>query len=401
MFGKWRSLINHQKNSMAIVWQSIFIILIITAQTSFAQQLTALNDSNIRQAIEAWNNEPERAVATYGRIEHWDVSNVTDMSRLFDGATTFDSDLSNWDVSRVTSLAFCFTQATAFQGNGLSQWNTASLVNMDGIFSFATSFNGDISSWKVDNLQSMDYAFRHATSFNANISKWNTSSLKHMAFAFQMATSFDQDLSSWNIMDVEDMEGAFSNARSFHQQLCWNIGNNTLADHLFCESQGSLDESCADDYVYENMDLRCSPKNGYEYDTAGSQSSTTSSGTGNGSPTKDTFDDSVSDTASPPSEGTDHRGYHPQETATVAPPLSSSASTGSELSASSSTGEDLKALKYTAIIFASLAIILVVVLSPLVTWKVWKQKKENEDACTVVDTASLAEQEEERGTSWV
>ena len=51
------------------------------------------------------------------------MSNVTDMSEMFDDAKSFNGDISKWDVSSVT--------------------------NMRGLFSHAELFNGDISKWDV------------------------------------------------------------------------------------------------------------------------------------------------------------------------------------------------------------------------------------------------------------
>ena len=48
-----------------------------------------------------------------------DLSSVTDMSWMFNGASSFNGDISEWDVSGVT--------------------------DMSGMFAYATSFNGDIS----------------------------------------------------------------------------------------------------------------------------------------------------------------------------------------------------------------------------------------------------------------
>ena len=44
----------------------------------------------------------------YGNISHWDVSNVTDMYRMFYDCTNFNSDISSWDVSNVTNMDCMF-----------------------------------------------------------------------------------------------------------------------------------------------------------------------------------------------------------------------------------------------------------------------------------------------------
>jgi len=45
--------------------------------------------------------------AAESNIGQWDVSNVTDMRRLFFGATSFVQDIGSWDVSNVLECAAC------------------------------------------------------------------------------------------------------------------------------------------------------------------------------------------------------------------------------------------------------------------------------------------------------
>ena len=51
-------------------------------------------------------SKKDAATKTYGPIENWDISEVTDLSNLFFEKTTFNSDLSRWDVSRVTKMVY-------------------------------------------------------------------------------------------------------------------------------------------------------------------------------------------------------------------------------------------------------------------------------------------------------
>ena len=46
----------------------------------------------------------EVATKTYGPIENWDVSEVTDISYLFYHKRTMNADLSSWNVSQVTTM---------------------------------------------------------------------------------------------------------------------------------------------------------------------------------------------------------------------------------------------------------------------------------------------------------
>ena len=69
-----------------------------------------------------------------------DVSNITDMSRLFYYRVDTNFDVSAWDVSKV--------------------------VNMNGIFSGADGFNCPLNNWDVSNVETMIDMFSGAMSFN-------------------------------------------------------------------------------------------------------------------------------------------------------------------------------------------------------------------------------------------
>ena len=71
--------------------------------------------TQLQDALAFWSLDATTAVNTYGPISEWDVSRVTDMSRLFEGATSFDGDISKWDVSSVTDMSLMFWGATSFR----------------------------------------------------------------------------------------------------------------------------------------------------------------------------------------------------------------------------------------------------------------------------------------------
>ena len=48
------------------------------------------------------------ALDSYGEIDLWDVSLITDMSALFEGKANFNTDIYTWDVSNVTNMQSMF-----------------------------------------------------------------------------------------------------------------------------------------------------------------------------------------------------------------------------------------------------------------------------------------------------
>ena len=142
-----------------------------------------------------------------GNFNDIDTSLITDMSKLF-LMSDFNGDISKWDVSNVTDMSYMFFGATSFNGD-LSSWDISNVKNMSGMFNGATSFNGNISSWDVSNVNRMGSMFNGATSFNQELSSWDVSNVVNMSGMFNGATSFNQDLSDWDVSNGTDMRSMF------------------------------------------------------------------------------------------------------------------------------------------------------------------------------------------------
>ena len=59
---------------------------------------TPLTDSNFQSALNTWFGDEAYAIATYGHIQDWNTSAVTNMSAAFVNRSDFNEDISNWDV---------------------------------------------------------------------------------------------------------------------------------------------------------------------------------------------------------------------------------------------------------------------------------------------------------------
>merc|ERR1712032_1633980 len=110
----------------------------ITTPTAFSSQ------AELRDAVDTClklSPEGDCKKGPHGPIAIWDVSSMTDMTRLFASrSNSFNGDISEWDVSSVT--------------------------DMSSMFLHASSFNRDISKWDVSRVTSMDFMFFDATSFD-------------------------------------------------------------------------------------------------------------------------------------------------------------------------------------------------------------------------------------------
>ena len=78
-------------------------------------------------------------------LNGWDVSQVEDMTSMFEMASSFNQPLDNWDVSSVDSFAAMFQRATSFN-QPLNMWEIDYFANTDFMFHCADSFNKDWAS---------------------------------------------------------------------------------------------------------------------------------------------------------------------------------------------------------------------------------------------------------------
>ncbi len=114
-------------------------------------------------------------------ISIWDVSNVIDMSYLFQNASSFNQDISPWDVSNVRTMESMFKDATSFKQD-ISNWNPYLCTNMIDIFSGVDinnpdsidnqdNYNAMLESWGVTKLSNM----QSNVTFNGGNSKYSSS----------------------------------------------------------------------------------------------------------------------------------------------------------------------------------------------------------------------------------
>ncbi|MEQ9299327.1 MAG: LamG-like jellyroll fold domain-containing protein, partial [Cyclobacteriaceae bacterium] len=248
------------------------------------------NSSKIR-TIEQWGDIAWESMGsafqgcrelTYNASDSPDLSSVTDMSFMFNKATSFDGDLSGWDVSTITTMQSMFDEATTFNQdiNGwevtlvenfnrmfaaadnfnqpLDSWDVVGATDMSGMFAFtdesfsfnqpldgwgtklnglitvqgmfqqADAFNQDLNSWDVSTVQNFDRMFTSTDLFDGNISGWTLTAADGMSQMFSGAEAFNSDITGWGVGNVTNMSGMFSNAAVFDQDIGgWNVSSVT------------------------------------------------------------------------------------------------------------------------------------------------------------------------------
>jgi len=162
-----------------------------------------------------------------GAIGNWDVSSVTDMTRVFVSSQSFNQPIGNWDTSSVTTMERMFNDSRAFN-QPIGNWDTSSVTTMSQMFDNARAFNQPIGNWDTSSVTTMYQMFNESLVFNQNIGSWNTSSVNNTYRMFSQASAFNQDIGDWDVSSVTNMRDMFYLSTAFNQDIGdWDVSNTT------------------------------------------------------------------------------------------------------------------------------------------------------------------------------
>tara|TARA_B100001093_G_scaffold317410_1_gene302800 strand:+ start:736 stop:13770 length:13035 start_codon:yes stop_codon:yes gene_type:complete len=147
--------------------------------------------AQLQTAVNEWVLDETNAILTYGDINTWDVTNVTDMSDLFNfDIYTLDGSYGPLDHPKIPNALYStYSEGQSFPNK---------------------LFNSDISNWDVSNVTNMKQMFYNCEAFNQPIGNWNTSNVENFAgilgggshggqdiYGATASPAFDQDISGW------------------------------------------------------------------------------------------------------------------------------------------------------------------------------------------------------------
>tara|TARA_R110001592_G_scaffold84138_3_gene248966 strand:- start:277 stop:936 length:660 start_codon:yes stop_codon:yes gene_type:complete len=174
-----------------------------------------LTKPQLQTGVDLWISDRASAISTYGQINTWNVTAITNMFNLFNGETTFNDDISSWDVSNVTTMNSMFRGATSFNQD-ISGWNIGSLNEMQFMFYDAYAFNQNLSSWNVSSVVSMRETFKNSglstINYSAKLSSWSSravisnvelglGTIKYSASALSGRNTLTSTPNDWQITD--------------------------------------------------------------------------------------------------------------------------------------------------------------------------------------------------------
>ena len=198
--------------------------------------------------IEDWDTSEvtNMSYAFYGRssfnqsLNSWNMENVTTTKRMFQSAAAFNQDISGWNMENVTTTQSMFEEASSFN-QPLNSWNMEQVITTESMFQSAAAFNQDINNWYTPKLNNTDKMFFSASLFNKKINNWYVVNVTSMESMFQDATSFDQSLNLWNMRKVESTKSMFQDATAFNQNISsWILPSLTDATMMFQNAESFI-----------------------------------------------------------------------------------------------------------------------------------------------------------------
>ena len=147
-------------------WWLVRLFVVVLCASMIVEGFDALPDLNpttpgLRSILLYWadgGSKRDSVEKKYGPIQEWDLSQVTDMTQLFDRQSP-----SPW-------VPFPDFNAD------ISQWNTMGIISMEKMFYGQNEFNSIVSAWDVSQVTTMAGMFHSAEKFNRGKKLLNTSS---------------------------------------------------------------------------------------------------------------------------------------------------------------------------------------------------------------------------------
>lgn len=158
-------------------------------------------------------------------LNGWDVSNVTDFTRVFASCAAFNQDLDQWKPLAATSFEEMFSMCDRFNGK-IGDWFNASTKTVRRMFYLARYFNQPLDHLDTSGIEDFSEMFASAYSFNQPLGNWDVTGATTLRKMFNRASVFNQPLGLWSVGHLPSaaFEGMFDSASAYKQDLTlWDV----------------------------------------------------------------------------------------------------------------------------------------------------------------------------------
>ena len=137
-----------------------------------------------------------------------DVSELNDLSSIFDGLKIEVVDISGWDTSNVTTMAYMFTECEDIKKIiGIENLDVSKLQSANAMFYGCQNLvELDLTNWNPILLNSAWNMFSYCSNLKIikNIENWQLPNIKNVSYMFYKCTKLDVDLSNWNLSNLKN-----------------------------------------------------------------------------------------------------------------------------------------------------------------------------------------------------
>ena len=121
--------------------------------------------------------------------------------------------LGDIDTSAITDMSWLFFYNWRKDFSGIESWDVSSVTNMSRMFYNHKNFNQPLNNWDVSSVTDMSGMFADCKNFNQPLNNWDVSSVTDMSVMFAGCENFNQPLNNWNVSSVTDMSGMFDDCK--------------------------------------------------------------------------------------------------------------------------------------------------------------------------------------------
>ena len=142
-------------------------------------------------------------------LSHFNTTELTDMSHLFDGCTELEAITfgNSFNKTKVANMSHLFYNCISLISINLSKLNTESVTKMSYLFAYCSGLTEiNLNTFNTENVEKMEGMFMKCEKLTSlNLAKFKTPSLKKMTLMFSGCSSLlALDISNFNLTKTSD-----------------------------------------------------------------------------------------------------------------------------------------------------------------------------------------------------
>ena len=194
-------------------------------------------------------------------LSNFNTANVVNMKGMFKDSRRFtDINMSSFNTSKVTDMSEMFSQASRLTSLNLSSFDFQNVRDMNNMFSYTQIASLVVSRFNTGNVLNFSHLFDNTPLTSINTTAFETQSATNMSSMFAGVKLATLDLSSFNTQNVTDMSTMFADTEYLTTLYLTNFDtrNVTKFNEMFYLGRYTRD-SLTRIYVKNDFNLSSAP----------------------------------------------------------------------------------------------------------------------------------------------